>query len=99
MELIFYIIIYICCCCCCCMGLCGVYKCVKSKCIKRHNNSVDIEDKPNTEEQTGHCVNFEISDLSNVSGLSGLSRLSELSRISEPSMLSKENDCRHSELV
>ena len=95
MELIFYILIYICC----CMGLCGVYKCVKYNRTNRHNNSVDIEDKINTEEQTGHCVNFEISDLSNVSGLS---KISELSRISELSMNSdkiKENDCRHSELV
>ena len=90
MEQIFYIIISICC----CMGLCGIYKCFKSNCIKRHNNSVDIEDQTNTEEQTAHCVNnFEISDLSNVSGLSGLSELSM-----NPDKI-KENDCRHSEFV
>ena len=92
MEQIFYIIISICC----GMGLCGIYKCVKMNRIKRHNNSVDIEDQTNTEEQTAHCVNFEISDLSNVSNVSGLSGLSDLSMNSDKI---KENDCRHSEFV
>ena len=91
MEQIFYIMISICS----CMCLCGIYKCVKPNCIKRHTNLVDIEDQTNAKEQstnkqTVHCVNFEISDLS------------ELSRTSVRSINSdkiKENDCRHSEFI
>jgi len=88
MEQIFYIIISICS----CMCMCGIYKCVKPNCINICNNSVDIEDQTNNEEQstnkqTVHCVNFEISDLSNVS---------ELSIISDKI---KENNDRHSELA